>query len=1058
MKKKLTTRILSIFLSLLMVVSILPVGAITASAASNKDTIFDFCITELKVNTAAACGILANIEHESSFNPAASCIDTNGLTSYGICQWNGSRFTELKNYCSRNGYNYRTLTGQLKYLKYELTHSENNAFNKVKNVSNNADGAYNAGYNWARYFERCASVYFNNRAISAKNNYWPIYGRSVKPDKAPSIKSNKGSDVAKDSIVTISWNAVDRASSYKVFVDGRQVQNNGSKQYQLKLTQAKKYEITVKASSSSGDGPVSNKLTVTAHNPSKVTFKDYDGTILNEQTINYGSSAVAPTPTREGYTFNGWDKSYSNITADTVITAQYKINTYTVKFLDKDGNILKTEKVNYTSAATEPENKNIPTGYAFLGWDTQDYLSVKSDLTVRGIYAWGNTDLPIVLTNMRAQRQDDGYYVYFDLTNYPDSVTRGRAVVSLKTKEGKLIDTTESAAFSIPKSGTKTGMEVFIPCEKTATTAEIEIVNSYSSGVPISQSVTTSVDQGTKWSDWQDEDPGDSVLDVQTRTEYRYRDKQFTSSTATDTMAGWTLYNTTSEWSNYGNWSYWSTNSYSSSTSRQIESRTTYRFCVFRCTKCGNRDPYSTPCDNCKTSAYFKWEDLWHPTKGNNMTKYTLSTVGDKYYVYINGTKWWFEKDGYSDGQGGKGQPSRKEYRYRDRKWINRYHFYKWNDWSNWSTEKPNETDNREIEQKTVYRYVGGNEDTSGKTRTTSGKLDSSYAGKQATLFVYKVDEASDYSNEYVGQTTIAEDGSYSFTYKLREEPTVKTGDFTIALGIEGTTNTMVIGTIEAPKPTYTVKFLSKDGATVLNTQTVTEGESAIVPEVPEIEGYTFTGWSENTTNIKEDVEITAQYKENTYTVVFVDWVQENIAVREFTYGSVITPPDSEKIEGYEFTGWEGLTADTVATQNMIVTAKYDKETYTINFYDFDGNIISTQTVEYKDSAKEPNLDVGDNIEFIGWGDNDNSGDYTDVTENMNLYPQYVFKETTATPTADIESGEYTSAQKVTLNCATEDAVIYYTTDGSEPTDTRNAQMYSAPITISKSCELKFVA
>ena len=47
----------------------------------------------------------------------------------------------------------------------------------------------------------------------------------------------------------------------------------------------------------------------------KVTFVDYDGiTVLSEQNILYGESAVAPAnPSRENWTFTGWDKDFSNI-------------------------------------------------------------------------------------------------------------------------------------------------------------------------------------------------------------------------------------------------------------------------------------------------------------------------------------------------------------------------------------------------------------------------------------------------------------------------------------------------------------------------------------------------------------------------------------------------------------------------------------------------------------------------------------------------------------------------------------------------------------------------
>ena len=55
-----------------------------------------------------------------------------------------------------------------------------------------------------------------------------------------------------------------------------------------------------------------------------VTFKDWNGAILDTQSVAHGTSAVAPVPSeRNGYLFTGWDVSYQYITADTVITAVY---------------------------------------------------------------------------------------------------------------------------------------------------------------------------------------------------------------------------------------------------------------------------------------------------------------------------------------------------------------------------------------------------------------------------------------------------------------------------------------------------------------------------------------------------------------------------------------------------------------------------------------------------------------------------------------------------------------------------------------------------------------
>ena len=116
-----------------------------------------------------------------------------------------------------------------------------------------------------------------------------------------------------------------------------------------------------------------------------VTFKDWDGTVLNTQTVKEGSGATAPNnPTRDGYDFTGWDVSFSNITSNLTVTAQYSIKTYIVTFKDHDGTTLKTQTVTHGNAAIAPSD---PTrdGYDFTGWD-KSFNNIISNLTVTAQY------------------------------------------------------------------------------------------------------------------------------------------------------------------------------------------------------------------------------------------------------------------------------------------------------------------------------------------------------------------------------------------------------------------------------------------------------------------------------------------------------------------------------------------------------------------------------------------------------------------------------------------------------------------------------------------------
>ncbi|MBQ6748647.1 MAG: InlB B-repeat-containing protein, partial [Paludibacteraceae bacterium] len=117
-----------------------------------------------------------------------------------------------------------------------------------------------------------------------------------------------------------------------------------------------------------------------------VTFLDFYGNPIGEpQTIEHGASAMAPeAPEVTGYHFVEWDSNYNEIYSDMTIKAVYAKNEYTVKFVDWDDSELSSQVVKFEEAAIAPED---PTreGYTFKGWD-KAFDVITEDLIVTAQY------------------------------------------------------------------------------------------------------------------------------------------------------------------------------------------------------------------------------------------------------------------------------------------------------------------------------------------------------------------------------------------------------------------------------------------------------------------------------------------------------------------------------------------------------------------------------------------------------------------------------------------------------------------------------------------------
>ena len=114
-------------------------------------------------------------------------------------------------------------------------------------------------------------------------------------------------------------------------------------------------------------------MTVTAQweiNQYTITFDTAGGSEIAPITQDYGTAITAPAdPTREGYTFIGWDKAIpTTMPAENMtVTAQWEINQYTITFDTNGGSEIAPITQEYGTHITAPAD---PTreGYTFIGW------------------------------------------------------------------------------------------------------------------------------------------------------------------------------------------------------------------------------------------------------------------------------------------------------------------------------------------------------------------------------------------------------------------------------------------------------------------------------------------------------------------------------------------------------------------------------------------------------------------------------------------------------------------------------------------------------------------
>ena len=254
----------------------------------------------------------------------------------------------------------------------------------------------------------------------------------------------------------------------------------------------------------------------------------------------------------------------------------------------------------------------------------------------------------------------------------------------------------------------------------------------------------------------------------------------------------------------------------------------------------------------------------------------------------------------------------------------------------------------------------------------------------------------------------------------------------------------------------YTVTFM--DGEKVLATFTnVPHGSAVTAPEVPEKDGKTFSKWDKDFKNITSDLTINAVYDVDTFTVTFKDG-EKVLETQTVEYEAAATAPDTARLsppEGMHFAKWDKDFSK--VTENMEVSAVYELNDYTVIFKNGD-TTIKTERVKHGFAATAPNVFDSATETFVGWDkpfDNVTSDLIVNAKfETKKFTLTFINFDGTTVHTAEVEYGasidsDFEKADKAaTFNGTILDYVGWYKADGTEITKFDLPTMPSENVTL----------
>ena len=726
---------------------------------------------------------------------------------------------------------------------------------------------------------------------------------------------------------------------------------------------------------------VNNKVTLTAPT-AQITYY-IDGEVFSQETLTMGDAITPPTPPdRDGYTFTGWNQVPETMPAtDVEVHGTYSANKYLVRFV-ADGTLVSESRLEYGSAITPPEGP-AKTGYTFAGWGEMPATVPAHDVEYTAqytvnqykiiyyvdsvIYKEDVFDYKSAVTMQPAPEKEGHTFSGWDrtLTTMParDVEVNGKFTVNKYTvtfrADGHLVRRVYLAYGSpieIPDAPNKTGYTFVTWGDVPATVPAMntEFIGQYQ----INQYKVTYLVDGETYK----EDIYDYGAEVTMQPAPDDREGC--------TFSGWNKTLATMPAKDVEVSGSFTPNKYTATFIVDGE--------VYKTQSVTYGKPITPPAGPSKTGRTFvSWGDIPETAPAHNveftaqytLNKYKITYLVDSIFykeeVYDYGTEVTMlaapEREGHTFGGWSKTLTTMpaKDVEINGNFTINRYSVTFRADGhliSRVYLAYGSPIEIPDAPNKTGYTFV-----TWGDVPATVPAMNTEFIGQ------YQINQ---YKVTYLVDGETYKEDIYDYGAEVTMQPAPDDREGCTFSGWNKTLATMPAKDVEVSGSftpnKYTATFIV-DGE-VYKTQSVTYGKPITPPAGPSKTGRTFVSWGDiPETAPAHDVEFTAQYSTNLYTITYlVDG--ETFAEQAYEYGAAITAPtEIPEKEGHTFNIWKYLP-ETMPAKDLSINATFTVNKYEVRFVAM-GSLVKKSTLSYGAAITIPDAPAKTGYTFVTWGD-----------------------------------------------------------------------------------------